>query len=75
MEEHPEGKKNYVLCHCRSHDCGAQTWEAKDGTTKKGKWCHKSTASKHRRENRELVADNILPPVRFYREIRRHPVY
>ncbi|KAJ7283167.1 hypothetical protein C8J57DRAFT_1498244 [Mycena rebaudengoi] len=62
MEEHPEGKKHYILCHCRSHDCGAQTWERKDGTTAQGKWCHKSTVTTHRKQDAALVADGSLPP-------------
>jgi hypothetical protein len=66
MEEHPEGKKHYILCHCRSHDCGAQTWERKDGTTAQGKWCHKSTVTTHRKQDAALVADGSLPPVRFF---------
>jgi hypothetical protein len=74
MEKHPEGKKDYVLCHCRVHDCGSQNWQTKDGKIKKGKWCHKSTASQHRKKENELVAKNMLPPVRFCKEMRRHPI-
>ncbi|KAJ7110935.1 hypothetical protein C8R44DRAFT_742710 [Mycena epipterygia] len=32
--EHPEGKKDYTLCICRSYDCKEQTWQAKDGQIK-----------------------------------------
>jgi hypothetical protein len=36
METHPEGKPNYLLCKCRSHDCGAQTWQATRRDNKAG---------------------------------------
>ncbi|KAF7336362.1 hypothetical protein MVEN_02184700 [Mycena venus] len=62
MEEHPEGKKNYLLCKCRSHDCAAQNWQTKDGTMKKGRWYHKNTVAKHRTEDLTLVATQVLPP-------------
>jgi hypothetical protein len=64
MAEDPQGRKNYVLCKCRSHDCAAQDWRAKDGTVGgKGRWYHKSTVAKHRTEELELVASGVLPPV------------
>ncbi|KAJ6550956.1 hypothetical protein DFH09DRAFT_1086268 [Mycena vulgaris] len=47
MDVDPQGRKNYVLCLCRSHDCCNQNWVANDGTTKKGVWYSKSTKKVH----------------------------
>jgi hypothetical protein len=40
----------------------AQTWIAKDGSTRKGKWYSKGTVGRHRTEEKELIASGTLPP-------------
>ncbi|KAJ7111310.1 hypothetical protein C8R44DRAFT_742435 [Mycena epipterygia] len=62
MEQHPEGKKDSALCLCRSHDCASQTWQALDGTTKKGHWWHKSTVYKHGKKDRDFIEAGVMPP-------------
>ncbi|KAF7372839.1 hypothetical protein MSAN_00489900 [Mycena sanguinolenta] len=63
LDVHPEGKKDYKLCHCRSHDCGAKTWKrTADGAIRKGRWYHKGTVSKHNKEDAALIEDKTLPP-------------
>ncbi|KAF7367760.1 hypothetical protein MSAN_00840000 [Mycena sanguinolenta] len=63
LDVHPEGKKDYKLCFCRSHDCGAKTWRrTADGAVRMGKWYTKSTVSKHQKEDEARVKDGRLPP-------------
>lgn len=59
----PDGRPNYKLCVCRAHDCVRRTWRAPDGSEKQGKWYSKSTLSKHRKAEQEMVAKGILPPL------------
>ncbi|KAK7051732.1 hypothetical protein R3P38DRAFT_2857145 [Favolaschia claudopus] len=64
MEQDPEGRQGYLLCQCRSYDCGSQIWKANDGRILKGKWVSKSTKGRHKIRDEELVAEGALPPVR-----------
>ena len=40
-------KKDYRLCLCSSSDCKSRKWEGTDGSINDGKWCHRSTQTKH----------------------------
>ncbi|KAJ7907903.1 hypothetical protein B0H13DRAFT_1879127 [Mycena leptocephala] len=73
MDKDPLGRANYVLCLCRSHDCVAQTWIAKDGSTRKGKWYSKGTVGRHRAEEKELIASGTLPPATPHNQVVAKP--
>ncbi|KAJ6572884.1 hypothetical protein DFH09DRAFT_1079575 [Mycena vulgaris] len=69
MDEDPLGRKNYQLCLYRAHDCVAQTWIAKDGSKRKGKWYSKTTVIKHRKEEKEPVEARVLPPATTHDQV------
>nr|GAT42542.1 predicted protein [Mycena chlorophos] len=57
--KNPNGRPDFRLCRCTSHDCRGRLWDS-DAGPQSGRWVHRNTWSKHFKKDETLRAEGAL---------------